>query len=100
MDQDVRFAVRTDLDPLASTLADAFTDDPMVAGMYPEAEKRHAQKEAFMRAGLEIGFPHGHVYSVANNGAAAIWAPPDVDIFDDAAIALLFTLVGEQVGER
>jgi ribosomal protein S18 acetylase RimI-like enzyme len=100
MDQDVRFALRDDLDPLASTLADAFSDDPMVAWMYPDPEQRHAQTEAFMRAGLDIGYPHGHVYSAAKNGAAAIWAPPEVDIFDDAAVALLFTLIGEQVGER
>jgi ribosomal protein S18 acetylase RimI-like enzyme len=88
MDQDVRFALRDDLDPLASTLADAFSDDPMVAWMYPDPEQRHAQTEAFMRAGLDIGYPHGHVYSAAKNGAAAIWAPPEVDIFDERSAEL------------
>ena len=100
MDTDVRFALRADLDRLASTLADAFTDDPMIAWIYPGADNRHDLTEAFMKAALQIGFPHGHVYSAANDGAAAIWAPPDVDLFDDAAVGLLFGLLAEQIGAR
>src|SRR2546423_1445486 len=96
MDHDVRFALRADVDPLAGTLADAFSDDPMFAWIYPDAAKRLEFTEAFMRVALEVGFPHGHVYSASNNGAAAIWSPPDVDLFDDAAVGLLFGLLGEQ----
>jgi GNAT superfamily N-acetyltransferase len=97
---EVHHAVRADLDALGATLADAFHDDPMMAWIYPDADNRKANSQAFMRAGLEIGFPHGHVYSIAPNAGAAVWAPPDVDMFDDAAITDMFTMLGEQIGGR
>jgi len=93
-------AVRADLDPLAATLADAFADDPMMAWMYPDPGTRTAHIHGFMRAALDIGFPHGHVYAAGANTAAAIWAPPDVDLFDDQAVATLFGLLSEQLGPR
>jgi ribosomal protein S18 acetylase RimI-like enzyme len=96
----VSHAVRADLDPLAAALADAFADDPMMAWIYPEPDTRPAHIEGFMRAALEIGFPHGHVYAAGANSAAAIWAPPDVDLFDEQAIATLFGLLSEQLGSR
>jgi len=97
---EVHHAVRADLDSLEATLADAFHDDPMMAWIYPETETRPAHSQAFMRAGLEMGFPHGHVYSATPDAGAAVWAPPDVDLFDDAAITNMFTLLGEQIGAR
>jgi GNAT superfamily N-acetyltransferase len=97
---EVHHAVRADLDALEATLADAFHDDPMMSWIYPEPETRSAYTQAFMRSGLEIAFPHGHVYSITPNAGAAVWAPPDVDMFDDAAITDMFTLLGEQIGER
>src|SRR3954463_5414857 len=97
---EVHHAVRADLDSLEATLADAFHDDPMMAWIYPETETRPAHSQAFMRAGLEMGFPHGHVYSATPDAGAAVWAPPDVDLFDDDAITNMFTLLGEQIGAR
>ncbi len=100
MDHDVRFALRGDLDALAVTLADAFSTDPMMAWIYGDEPATPAKIERFMRAALDIGFPHGHVYAASNNGAAAIWGPPDVDMFDDAAVGALFGLLAEQLGPR
>jgi ribosomal protein S18 acetylase RimI-like enzyme len=97
---EVHHAVRADLDSLEATLADAFHDDPMMAWIYPETDTRPAHSQAFMRAGLDMGFPHGHVYSATPDAGAAVWAPPDVDLFDDAAITNMFTLLGEQIGAR
>jgi GNAT superfamily N-acetyltransferase len=96
----VRHAVRADLDQLEVALADAFAADPMMAWIYPDAPIRPAHVQAFMRAALDIGFPHGHVYAAGANTAAAIWAPPDVDLFDDQAITTLFGLLSEQLGPR
>src|SRR5947199_9191608 len=100
MDHDVRFALRSDLDKLAAALADGFRDDPMLTWIYPDASRRDDMGRAFMRVALELGFPHGHVYAAGGDNAAAIWSPPDVDMFDDAAVAALFGLLGEQLGER
>ncbi len=96
----VRHAVHADLETLAVTLADAFADDPMMAWIYSDPVMRPSQVTAFMRAALKIGFPHGHLYTAGANAAAAIWAPPDVDLFDDQAITNLFGLLIEQLGLR
>src|SRR4051794_30638006 len=95
-----RHAVSADLDELESALADAFFDDPMMQWMYPDPETRTVLGPQFMRVALEIGFPHGHVYTAGPNIAAAIWSPPDVELFDDAAVTTFFTLIGEQLGPR
>jgi GNAT superfamily N-acetyltransferase len=96
----VRHAVRADLNPLAVALADAFADDPMMAWIYPDPGTRLAHVSAFMGAALDIGFPHGHVYAAGANTAAAIWAPPDVDVFDEQAVATFLGLLSEQLGPR
>jgi len=100
MNNDTRFALHSDFDQLDTALADAFWDDPMMAWIYPDPATRPEMARQFMRVALEIGHPHGHVYTAAGNGAAAIWSPPDVNIFDDAAIGQLFGLLGEQLGDR
>lgn len=94
----VRHAVRRDLDVLAGTLGVAFADDPMMAWIYPDADARPEQSRTFMRAALDIGLPRGHVYATDDDAAAAIWSPPDVDLFDDAAVGVLFTMLAEQLG--
>ena len=96
----VRHALAADLDELEVSLADAFSNDPMMNWIYPNPETRPALSRQFMRVGLEIGFPHGHVYATGANSGGAIWSPPDVDLFDDAAITKFFTLLGEQLGDR
>jgi ribosomal protein S18 acetylase RimI-like enzyme len=99
-DQHVRHAVLADLDELDATLEDAFFDDPMMHWIYPDPATRAQFARDFMRSGLEIGFPHGHTYSIGANDGAAIWAPPDVDLFDEATVTQMFTTLGEQIGER
>lgn len=100
MGADVNHAVRADLDALEVTLADAFADDPMMHWIYRDPATRPQQAQEFMRAGLDIGFPHGHVYATGANMGCAVWSPPDVDLFDDAAVTMFFSLLGEQLGPR
>jgi GNAT superfamily N-acetyltransferase len=92
--------VRSDLKQIQAALGDAFEDDPMMTWIYPDPATRLAHVSAFMQAALEIGFPHGHVYTAGANTAAAIWAPPDVELFDDQAITTLFALLSDQLGPR
>src|SRR5205085_6808403 len=66
MTTDVSFAVQADLDALTDTLTDAFSADPMMAWIYPDASTRSEMLRPFMRLALDVSFPHGHVYSVAN----------------------------------
>ncbi|MEY2478609.1 MAG: hypothetical protein QOG87_3924 [Actinomycetota bacterium] len=96
-----RIALRADLDELTDALVDAFADDPVMAFMYPDAATRAALSGAFLRVMLEIGLDHGHVYAAGpNNDAAAIWSPPDVDLFDDAGAKQLWPVLERTLGER
>ena len=96
----VRHAVRDDLTQLEASLADAFAEDPMMAWMYPDRETRQQFVSDFMRVVLDIGFPHGHVYTVGSNAGGAVWGPPDIELLDDVAVTQLFSLLGEQLGPR
>lgn len=96
----VRHAVRADLSSMEAALADAFTDDPMMAWIYQDVESRRDCVSAFMRAVLEIGLPRGHVYTVGANAGGAVWGAPDVELLDEAAGNRLFGLMAEQLGPR
>lgn len=96
----VRHAVRGDLGQLEASLANAFAQDPMMAWLYPDRETRQQYVGGFMRVVLDIGFPHGHVYTVGSNVGGAVWGPPDVELLDDLAVTQLFSLLGEQLGPR
>jgi ribosomal protein S18 acetylase RimI-like enzyme len=97
----VRHALRGDLDELTDTLVDAFTGDPIMAWMYPDPVERERGSRAFLRVMLEIGFPHGHTYAVgAHNEAVAVWSPPDVELFDDAALGRLGPVLEDTLGAR
>jgi GNAT superfamily N-acetyltransferase len=73
-----RKAELADLDAVASVLADAFYDDPVMRwwlrddGRYGEALKR------FFGFMMESDIPHGHVYLSQDHAAAAAWQPPAV----------------------
>jgi GNAT superfamily N-acetyltransferase len=98
---DVRHAVAADLGKLEATLVDAFAEDPITCWMYPDPATRPAKSAAFMGVMLQIGFPHGHVYTVGpHNDAVAIWAPPDVEMFDDVAVGQLWPVLEETLGDR
>ena len=97
----VRHALRADLDELQAALVDAFAVDPVMAFMYPDPATRPELSGAFLRVMLEIGLNHGHVYAAGRgNDAAAIWAPPDVDLFDAEGAAQLWPVLEQTLGGR
>ncbi len=97
----VRHAVRADLDEMERSLVDAFADDPVMAFMYPDPVTRPELSGAFLRVMLEIGLTHGHTYAAGpHNEAVAIWAPPDVDLFDDAGVGKLWPVLQRTLGDR
>ena len=97
----VRHAVKADLDELEATLVDAFATDPVMTFMYPDPATRREGSGAFLRVMLEIGLRHGHVYAAGpRNEAAAIWSPPDVDLFDAEGAAQLWPVLERTLGDR
>jgi ribosomal protein S18 acetylase RimI-like enzyme len=73
-----RKARPTEFPTLATVLARAFADDPVMAWCFPNADRRLARLERFFRV-LDLGGPFGRADEVDTTeglGAVAIWTPP------------------------
>jgi GNAT superfamily N-acetyltransferase len=92
----VRHAVAADMQAVEDTLTDAFADDPMMNWIYPDPETRAQRRREFFAFTLGMARRFGHTYTAGNNQAAAVWTPPDIEVFDDAAITAFINLLAEQ----
>jgi ribosomal protein S18 acetylase RimI-like enzyme len=73
----VRKATLADAPRLAQALASAFQDDPVIAWIFPDQQRRRAVLAAFMEFRLrKLAFPHDEVWMNADGDAAAVWLPP------------------------
>jgi len=73
---EIRPVAAEDLGPTSITLARAFHDDPVKLFLAGGTSLPEARVAPFFRAFQQIQMPHGHVYTTADRGAAAIWSPP------------------------
>jgi GNAT superfamily N-acetyltransferase len=92
----VRHVVAADMTSVEDTLTDAFIDDPMVQWMYQDSATQDEHRRGFFNFTLGMARRFGHTYSVDNNRAAAVWTPPDIEVFDEAAINAFIGLLAEQ----
>jgi hypothetical protein len=73
----VRKATLADAPRLAQALASAFQDDPVIAWIFPDQQRRRRVLPAFMEFRLrKLAFPHDEVWMTAGGAAAAVWLPP------------------------
>ena len=73
----VRRATLADAPRLAQALAAAFQDDPVIAWVFPDEQRRRAVLAAFMEFRLrKLAFPHDQVWMTTGGAAAAVWLPP------------------------
>jgi GNAT superfamily N-acetyltransferase len=73
----VREATLADARRLAQALASAFQDDPVIAWIFPDEQRRRRVLPAFMEFRLRrLAFPHDQVWMTAGEAAAAVWLPP------------------------
>jgi ribosomal protein S18 acetylase RimI-like enzyme len=73
----VRKATLADAPRLAQALASAFQDDPVIAWIFPDEQRRRRVLPAFMEFRLRmLAFPHDEVWMTAGGAAAAVWLPP------------------------
>jgi ribosomal protein S18 acetylase RimI-like enzyme len=73
----VRKATLADAPRLAQALASAFRDDPVIAWIFPDEQRRRRVLPAFMEFRLrKLAFPHDEVWTTAGGAAAAVWFPP------------------------
>jgi len=56
--------------------------------------------EAFFDVCLRAGLQRGHTYLVGAGEATAVWAPPDVGVFDDDHVEELLLLMAGHLGGR
>ncbi len=71
-------------------------------------QREQASRAGFFAPGLAAGFARGHCYTVAASlangaqpsvlGGAAVWAPPDVELFGEAEGAAFATALVEHCG--
>jgi GNAT superfamily N-acetyltransferase len=69
----VRTAVPGDDERLASMLVRAFAEDPIIRWVFPDDEEA---RRLYFRTNLELGHPHGTIFTVDSSAGCAIWAPP------------------------
>jgi ribosomal protein S18 acetylase RimI-like enzyme len=73
----VRRATLADVPRLAQALSSAFQDDPVIAWVLPDEQRRRVVLPAFMEFRLrKLSFPHDEVWTVGDGAAAAAWIPP------------------------
>lgn len=69
-------ATRSDLDTLATLLAQAFHDDPLTVWAFPDAGRRAWLLPDFFRVFLDISLDHDGVYTTADRDAALLFLSP------------------------
>jgi len=72
----VRRSTYTDLTPMATVLAAAFHDDPVVSWLVPDEGRRRADLAALMRVFAARFQPHGENCVTETVTGAALWLPP------------------------
>jgi ribosomal protein S18 acetylase RimI-like enzyme len=71
-----RAATWADADPLAATLARAFSDDPLICFILKNEATREASMPRLFRLLFKLGLPHGACDVTSGYEAAALWRPP------------------------
>lgn len=96
---EIRHVVADEVPQLATVLAAAFADDPLMGWIYPDAATRSGFATAWFEQSLRQGLARGHTYTADGDRGVAIWSPPDVPMFNDADGLALYELFSAQLGE-
>ena len=75
----VRTASLHDVARLATTLSNAFYDDPAMKWLIPDDERRRAIGPAFFTLFAAAFQRHGHAYRTLDGSGAALWTAPGVE---------------------
>jgi GNAT superfamily N-acetyltransferase len=74
----VRKAVADDIDQISVTLSRAFHDDPVMAWIIPDADRRRAIGPSVFRVFTTAFVRHDETLVTSDGVGAALWAPPGV----------------------
>ncbi len=95
-----RHVLRTQLDHAADVLAAAFADDPVMGWIFPDAETRPTHLRAFMAMAAERSLSMGHAYQLKDGDGVALWSPPDLAFYDEAAGTAFYEIALAANGDR
>ncbi len=85
---------------IGSVLAAAFADDPVMHWMFPKVETRQGFVTAFMTMACRRSIEVGHAYELAEGSGAALWGPPGVHFYNEAAGIELYGILSTANGDR
>ena len=92
--------LRAEVPAVLRLLGAAFIDDPMFAWMCPDLEVRPAALELFFGATLELAVGKGHAYVTDDLQAAALWAPPEVELYEGPAMERIEAFFRDTIAAR
>lgn len=90
----------TEAGAVASTLAAAFSDDPVWSWAFPEPERRRSQLLALWGLYVVGGIDHGWVWTTPRYEAVAVWVPPDCEELGEPHASELDPLLDDLLGSR
>ena len=97
---DVRRATRADARALATTLARAFHDDPVMSWFFPDPKRRLAQNRRFFAMRLRQLLSQEETYTVDGHGGTAIWAIPEGTHLTLLQTARMGVVLAPAIGRR
>jgi ribosomal protein S18 acetylase RimI-like enzyme len=72
-----RAATWADAEPLAQTMARAYSDDPLTCFILPDEATRNVKLPRLFRLLFKLGLPYGACEVTSGYEAAALWRPPN-----------------------
>jgi GNAT superfamily N-acetyltransferase len=97
---DVRRATAADRPRLATALARAFHDDPVMSWFFPEDDKREARNRRFFGMRLRQLVPQGESYTVDGCRAGALWTVPGAWHLSNLETARMAIALAPALGRR
>ena len=96
----IRHIVASESQAAVSLMARAFFDDPLTVWIFPDAEARGELNASFEALNVRAAVQRGHAYELTDGSGAALWAPPGVDLHDEAGIEEVVELIRSADPER
>ncbi len=81
IDSGIRRAATADRTAVAATVAAGFFDDPVTQWLLPDVDHRREVIQATFEVYVDAYLPHGETYLTADGNGAAVWLPPNAELF-------------------
>ena len=96
----IRHIVASRSEAAVSLLARAFFDDPLTVWIFPDAGARRELNVSFEALNVRAALQRGHAYELTDGSGAALWAPPGVELHDEAGLEEVVELIRSADPER